>query len=178
VTPVEIVAQLCAHFAAATPCDERERESIQQFLTIAPTLEAPFDEDVNDIHITGSAIVVGNRGVVLHLHKRLNIWLQPGGHIEHGETPAQGALREAQEETGLTVRHPDTGPVLVHLDVHPGPRGHTHLDVRYIVMADDVDPAPGADESQDVAWFAWDDAIAMADKGLVGALKMVRTYVR
>jgi hypothetical protein len=68
--------------------------------------------------------------------------------------------------------------MLVHLDVHPGPRGHTHLDVRYIVMADDVEPAPGADESQDVAWFSWDDAIAMADKGLVGALRVVRTYVR
>ena len=177
-TPVEIVAQLCAHFAAATPCDERERESIEQFLSIAPTLEAPFDEHVNDTHITGSAIVVGKRGVVLHLHKRLNIWLQPGGHIESGETPAEGVLREAREETGLDVRHPDNGPVLVHLDVHPGPRGHTHLDVRYIVMADDVEPAPGVDESQDVAWFAWDDAIAMADKGLAGALRVVRTYVR
>jgi 8-oxo-dGTP pyrophosphatase MutT (NUDIX family) len=178
VTPVEIVVQLCTHFAAATPCDERERESIEQFLAIAPTLESPFDEHVNDTHITGSAIVVGKRGVVLHLHKRLNIWLQPGGHIEQGETPAEGALREAREETGLDVRHPDNGPVLVHLDVHPGPRGHTHLDVRYIVMADDVEPAPGVDESQDVAWFAWDDAIAMADKGLVGALRVVRTYVR
>ena len=174
----EIVAQLCAHFAAATPCDERERESIQQFLAIAPTLDAPFDEHTNDTHITGSAIVVGKRGVVLHLHKRLNIWLQPGGHIEQGETPAEGALREAREETGLNVQHPDNGPVLVHLDVHPGPRGHTHLDVRYIVMADDIEPAPSADESQDVAWFAWDDAIAMADKGLVGALRVVRTYVR
>lgn len=174
----EIVAQLCTHFAAATPCDERERESIEQFLSIAPTLEAPFDEHANDTHITGSAIVVGKRGVVLHLHKRLNIWLQPGGHIEQGETPAEGALREAREETGLDVRHPDNGPVLVHLDVHPGPRGHTHLDVRYVVMADDVEPAPGADESQDVAWFSWDDAIAMADKGLVGALRVVRTYVR
>jgi 8-oxo-dGTP pyrophosphatase MutT (NUDIX family) len=178
VTPVEIVVQLCTHFAAATPCDERERESIEQFLAIAPTLESPFDEHVNDTHITGSAIVVGKRGVVLHLHKRLNIWLQPGGHIEQGETPAEGALREAREETGLDVRHPDNGPVLVHLDVHPGPRGHTHLDVRYIVMADDVEPAPGVDESQDVAWFAWDDAIAMADKGLAGALRVVRTDVR
>ena len=174
----EIVAQLCAHFAAATPCDEREQESIQQFLLVAPTLAAPFDEHANDTHVTGSAIVVGKRGVVLHLHKRLNIWLQPGGHIEHGETPAQGALREAREETGLHVWHPDGGPVLVHLDVHPGPRGHTHLDVRYMGMADDADPAPGTDESQDVAWFAWDDAIAMADMGLVGALKVVRTYVR
>ena len=68
-TPVKIVTQLCVHFAAATPCDERERESIEQFLAIAPTLEAPFDEHANDTHITGSAIVVGKL-----VKRRLERW--------------------------------------------------------------------------------------------------------
>jgi 8-oxo-dGTP pyrophosphatase MutT (NUDIX family) len=111
---------------------------------------------------------------VLHLHKRLNMWLQPGGHIDAGETPAEGALREAREETGLDVVHPATGPWLLHLDVHPGPRGHTHLDLRYLMYAPDADPAPGADESQDVRWFEWDTAIDMSDAGLAGCLRAVR----
>jgi ADP-ribose pyrophosphatase YjhB (NUDIX family) len=40
------------------------------------------------VHITASAIVVSDAGdkVALHMHKRLNMWLQPGGHIEAGET--------------------------------------------------------------------------------------------
>jgi 8-oxo-dGTP pyrophosphatase MutT (NUDIX family) len=169
-----VVQSLTAHFAAAIPCDERERKSIDQFLRVVPRLVSPFSEHADPTHITGSAIVVGDRGVVLHRHKRLNMWLQPGGHIEEGETPPEAAVREAGEETGLAVRHPDSGPWLVHLDVHPGPRGHTHLDVRYVVYADDVEPAPASDESQEVAWFGWDEAIGLADVGLVGALRAVR----
>lgn len=169
-----VVQALTAHFSAAIPCDERERKSIDQFLRVVPRLVSPLDEHADPTHITGSAIVVGERGVVLHRHKRLNMWLQPGGHVEAGETPAEAALREAQEETGLAVRHPKSGPWLVHLDVHPGPRGHTHLDVRYVVYGEDAEPAPGEGESQEVAWFGWDEAIEMSDVGLVGALRTVR----
>ena len=39
--------------------------------------------------------------MVLHLHKRLKIWLQPGGHIEAGETPWDAACREAREEGNI-----------------------------------------------------------------------------
>jgi 8-oxo-dGTP pyrophosphatase MutT (NUDIX family) len=170
----QIVQDLFAHFSAAIPCDIRERESIAKFLEIVPTLTSPFDEHADPTHITGSAIVIGKRGVVLHLHKRLNLWLQPGGHIDADETPAEGALREAREETGLDVSHPSSGPWLMHLDVHAGPRGHTHLDLRYLLTAPDDDPSPGADESQEVAWFGWDEAIEMADIGLAGALRAAR----
>ena len=75
-----------------------------RFLTLFDTLDQPFDEDASPIHVTGSAIVTGERGVVLHLHKRLGIWLQPGGHIDSGETPWQAALHETREETGLPVK--------------------------------------------------------------------------
>ena len=46
-------------------------------------------------------------------------------------------------------------PPLAHLDVHAGGRGHTHLDLRYLLAVDgDDEPAPPAGESQDVRWFA------------------------
>ena len=161
------------HVRGRIAVDDREQQSIASFLEQSSMLTSPFDEHADVVHITASAIVVGARGVVLHLHKRLGLWLQPGGHIEEGETPWAAALREAEEETGLPVELADRAaiPELLHVDVHGGPRGHTHLDLRYLVHADPVDPTPGPDESQDVRWFTWDEAIAIADPGLIGILR-------
>ncbi|MFZ9394130.1 MAG: NUDIX hydrolase [Ilumatobacteraceae bacterium] len=152
--------------------DEREHESIATFLRVVPTLPAPFDEHSGPVHITASGILVSDAGdkVALHLHKRLGMWLQPGGHIEPGESPADGALREATEEIGVAVRHERDGGLLFHLDVHPGPKGHTHLDLRYLLRAPETPPRPAAGESTEAAWFAWDGALAVADAGLAGAL--------
>ena len=166
------IVLLCAEMEARRPCDARERESIAAFIAAVQGLESPFDEHADPTHVTASALVVGERGVVLHRHKRLELWLQPGGHIDAGEHPADAALREAREETGLPVRL--SGDQLVHVDVHPGPRGHTHLDARYLVEADPVEPAPPEGEGQDVCWFSWRDAIALAEPGLEGALRALQ----
>ncbi len=167
-------AELLAAVTARTPVDDRERISIERFAAEIPGLAAPFDELADPTHVTASAFVVSDRGIVLHRHKILGQWLQPGGHIDAGESPAEGALREATEETGLSVRHPAAGPALVHVDVHPGPRGHTHLDVRFLLENGGDEPDPPTHESQDVRWFAWDEALAIADPGLIGALEALR----
>lgn len=157
------------------PIDDDEREMIRRFLVEFDALASPFDEFSDPIHVTGSAIVVGPRGVVLLKHKRLGMWLQPGGHIDTGETPWEAALREAHEETGLEVSFVGPVPQLVHVDVHAGGRGHTHLDLRYLIDGGDADPCPPDGESQEIGWFAWDDAIAKAsDERLVAALRALR----
>jgi len=158
-----------ANFDAATA---REISSRARFLAELDRLSDPFDRHADPVHVTGSAIVVGPRGTVLHWHKRIGGWLQPGGHVDLGETPSQAALREAQEETGLRVRHPEGGPRLVHLDVHPAGQ-HVHLDLRYLLIGDDVEPAPPPGESQDVRWFTLAEAIAVADAALVEGLRRV-----
>jgi 8-oxo-dGTP pyrophosphatase MutT (NUDIX family) len=156
------------------PRDARETAARRRLIGELERLARPFERDADPTHITGSAIVTGARGVVLHRHKLLGLWLQPGGHVDPGETPWEAALREAAEETGLDVRFADSGPALVHVDVHLAPHGHTHLDLRYLLVAPDTDPRPPAGESQEVAWFGWEEAIALADPGLVGALKRLR----
>src|SRR6056297_463242 len=181
--PVDVRRHVRASVAARTPVDEREERSVSAFLEAFDELADPFDQRLDPVHVTGSGIVVGRRGVVLLKHKRLGIWLQPGGHIDPGETPWDAALRESAEETGLDVSFDDpfdgsfeessegaVVPELVHVDVHPGGRGHTHLDLRYLVDGGDADPAPPEGESQDIAWFGWTQAIAIADPGLRGAL--------
>lgn len=157
--------------ALPPPVDLRERRSRLRLLADLGRLPRPFERLAGPVHVTGSAIVVGRRGVVLHRHKLMGRWLQPGGHLEPWERPWEAAARETSEETGLQPRHAGGGPRLVHVDVHRGPWGHVHLDLRYLFSGPDRDPAPGPGESPDVRWFSWSDAIGVAEAGLAGALR-------
>lgn len=45
-----------------------------------------------------------NKKVLLMFNKKLNKWLQPGGHIEYNEIPTETAVRETKEETGIDIQ--------------------------------------------------------------------------
>lgn len=156
------------------PRDARERAAKSRFLAELARLRRPFDRGADPVHVTASAVVVGSRGTVLHRHRRLGRWLQPGGHLDPGESAPQGAVRETLEETGLEVAHPGGRPYLLHVDVHPGSDDHVHLDLRFLLIAPDRDPRPASGESPDVRWFTWEEAETIADDALVGALRAAR----
>jgi len=178
VSPVDLrVGSLTEALVGHQAGDDREARSIDEFVTLLGTLARPLDRHAAPAHVTASAVVVGRRGVLLHRHRRLRRWLQPGGHLDPGELPEDGALRECGEETGLAVRHPSGGPILVHVDVHGAADGHVHLDVRYLLLGPDADPRPPPGESQEVAWFTWDQAEELADPALVGALRSARRLI-
>ena len=159
-----------------TPVDDREASSIDAIVERLTWPGDPFSEFDDPHHVTASAFVVSSRGVILHLHRRLGIWVQPGGHVDKGESPTDAALRETFEETGLVARHLD--PVqLFHVDVHPGPRGHTHYDLRYILLADPLEPSPPPDESPEVHWFTFLDAQRRCEPALGPALAKLSEWV-
>ena len=149
-------AQLAAH-----PCtDEKE---IRDVALVRAFLRAhPRDAHLrsqSEGHLTGSGFVLdATRTQLLLLHHgRLDRWLQPGGHGEGETDPRQIALREIEEETGLTGLRP-LGDGLFDVDVHgiparPGEPAHLHLDLRFAFVA-----APSAQprlshESRALRWF-------------------------
>ncbi len=108
-------------------------------------------------HFTGSAWVVsadGERALLLH-HRKLDIWVQPGGHADGDGDLAAVALREAEEETGLPGLRIEGG--VFDLDRHAIPArgsdpGHFHYDVRFVVRAGAHEGFVVNEESHALAW--------------------------
>ncbi len=171
------------------PADEEEARDRERILAFVLGHEHPFDRGIVEGHLTASAITVsadGSRVLLLH-HRKLDRWLQPGGHGDPGETTGEEvALREALEESGITglVLHP-ASPRPLDVDVHDIPaRGgepaHEHLDVRYLVMApENAAVAPDLAELHEIRWVPWDETDALGpDHGLRRALAKARMHLR
>ena len=143
---------------AYEPADPVEAQHQREMIELLQTSPDPFSRQTfGPGHITASCFIVDDAGrLLLHHHRRLNRWLQMGGHVEPGESAREAALREGREESGLPAL--EIGDSILDLDIHPIPAGkgepdHRHFDVRYLARTDEpesimVDQA----ESTDLAW--------------------------
>ncbi len=181
-------AALLASVEQRVPADEEEANDRERILAFVRRHANPFDRAIPEGHLTGSAITVsadGHRVLLLH-HRKLDRWLQPGGHGDPGETTGEEvALREAFEETGISglTLHPTAARPL-DLDVHEIPArgdepGHQHLDLRYLVVAPrDAEVAPDLAELRAIRWVDWEEAKTLdLDHGLLRALAKTRAIV-
>lgn len=116
-------------------------------------------------HFTGSALVLdhdGARTLVL-FHRKLQRWLQPGGHADGDANLAAVALREATEETGIAGLRIDPRPI--DLDIHevapPREEPHLHLDARFLVVAPAGAVEVGNHESEELRWVTPADLAAL-----------------
>lgn len=187
-TKKEPATSLARSLSAYRPADAREAADLLEIVQFVARHADPFDRRIAEGHLTGSALVVSRDGgrVLLLRHRKLQRWLQPGGHAEPGESSGEAvALREAHEETGIAALtlHP-SAPRPLDVDVHEIPaRGdepaHLHLDLRYLVLAPrKATLARSPAESEDLRWFDWPELPALdLDPGLRRALGKVRTLL-
>jgi len=127
-------------------------------------------------HLTASTLVLNaeRSHVLLTLHPKLGRWLQMGGHIEpEDRSLLDAARREATEESGIADLW--LSPEPIDLDIHaldcPKGRANRHLDVRFVAIA-----PPGAvhhisDESDDLAWFSFDDLPPGLDESMMRLIR-------
>ena len=143
----------------------QESNIINQFIELINSQDRCFYRDLfTPGHFTSSAWVVSNCGkfALMAHHKKLDKWLQLGGHADGDSNLLRSACREVEEEGGITpesVLCHDKKPILFDIDLHDIPAfgdelAHKHFDCRFLFKVDKNLKITCSDESNDLRWIA------------------------
>ncbi len=139
---------------------DEERNHVPRFVNLISNFQNSFERSLEFGHITGSAWITdaqGKSALLVH-HKKLNRWLQPGGHADGDENILNVATKEAREETGLQslILHSKD---IFDIDTHTIPAykntpAHEHYDIRFHFVADPSETYTVSHESNKLAWVS------------------------
>ncbi len=162
---------LLAAFHPASEYESRIRDTMTRFIH---EYHNCFMRELLIGHITGSAWVVNktlDKTLLTH-HRKLDKWLQLGGHCDGDNDVLRVALREAVEESGVYDIVPFSHDIF-DLDIHEIPErrtasgiepAHLHYDVRFMLIADDAAPLAITAESKDLQWVSLDDVARLTQE--------------
>ena len=132
--------------------------------------------------------------VMLHVHKKLGVLMQFGGHVEINETPWQAILHEVVEETGyqpgqlrvlqpedrlLSLTDADLHPVALLQSTHTFPPlpGHFHTDTAYVFTTEEYPAsAPAEGEATNIVWLTEEEVTALGTDRMYTNVKEIVSY--
>ena len=121
------------------------------------------------IDFTIDVFIIFEEKVLLIFHKKHNMWLQIGGHIELDEDPEQALFREVKEECGLEIevigkKEPQIevkGTKFLYqpafMNIHDINETHKHIGLYYIAKAKSDKFTLNDKEHKDIRWFSRED---------------------
>ena len=155
--------QILSLINAYNPEFLEEKEFRISFLSFIQTHSNCFERTLLEGHITGSAWIVNQSmtKVLLSHHRKLDRWLQLGGHADGDGDILRVAQREAIEESGLTTLSNPKNEIF-DIDIHTIPARkkepeHLHYDVRFLFVADDNEQLRISYESKNLQWIPFDN---------------------
>ncbi len=129
-------------------------------------------------HVTGSAWIIdlSHTYTLLTHHRKLDKWFQTGGHCDGDSDVLAVALKEAEEESGLSDFQ-IVSPNIFDIDIHeiPERKGiptHLHYDVRFLLETDMAKPLAISSESNDLVWVKLSEVSKLNDSESI--MRMVR----
>ncbi|MCH2156133.1 MAG: NUDIX hydrolase [Opitutales bacterium] len=164
---------------AYEPFRDEDRESCQRTLEFVKATPDCFERTTLPGHITGSCWLLdpSHQHILLTHHRKLDKWLQLGGHVDGESDVMEAALREAYEESGLQEIQP-LDAAIYDIDIHNFPEkgampAHLHFDIRFAFEAIGSTAFSVSEESLDLRWVpiakvsemnADQSVVRMADK--------------
>lgn len=140
------------------PSDVQEKEYKKCIIHFLDQYSNAFERSLEVGHITASAWLINkdNSKALLMHHRKLNIWVQLGGHCDGNTNALAVALKEAKEESGMI----DIQPVktdIFDIDVHFIPenkkeKAHYHYDIRFLLQVQSDENFRGNEESHALLW--------------------------
>lgn len=136
-----------------------EKEIYFQFMDFVTKNPNCFKRSLLIGHLTASCWIMSEdfSSCLLTLHKKLNLWIQLGGHADGNPDLIEVAKQEGYEESGLkSLQLLDEK--IFDLSIHTIPRyketpPHLHYDVRFLFKADKNEPLKMSEESKDLKWL-------------------------
>lgn len=164
---------------------DNEKDSIREVTDFIKTNPDCFCRDNLSGHITGSAWLLNpdENKVLLTYHKKLNKWLQLGGHSDGDSDTWHVALREATEESGIldisfvTQKIFDVDVHVIPADKNSGTLEHKHYDIRFLLKAPNENFTIG-NESFALKWASLTDLENMLAEGKIapGIQRMINKW--
>ena len=169
----EPILKLISGYSSRYP---NEQETVQRLRHFVEANEDCFKRELEIGHVTGSAWIVNKNAdaALLTHHKKLNIWVQLGGHADGDSNVQRVAEKEAEEESGIANLIVVT-PEIFDIDIHEIPArksepAHFHYDCRFLLQAESEDFVV-SEESHDLKWIPLDQMTEYTDEESV--LRMV-----
>lgn len=150
---------ILAKLESYKPFDDQDAARCQQIIDFVRKTPACFENSSTTGHLTGAAWLLdpsGNRVLLTH-HRKLDKWVQLGGHADGDSDLLAVAIREAQEESGIAEIHAVSAEIF-DLDIHLSPANcgeprHRHFDIRFLLRVAGDPEYCVSHESNDLGWF-------------------------
>lgn len=176
--------QMLISYEAKSQIEELYKEAMILFL-FHEHLNA-FSRNETSRHFTSSALIINkdNTKALLLKHKKLNMWLQPGGHCDGNPDVLAVALKEAYEETNINSLEAVTGKIF-DIDIHQIPEhisssgivtpSHFHYDIRFLIQVKSDEQGFINNESTDIKWIEKD--ISQLETNSPGTIRLFTKWI-
>lgn len=165
-----------------SPFDQQEKEHRDEalcWIRSGAPLCRMIKPDIQDKHLVSYFVVYDEDAgkILLVDHKKAQLWLPTGGHVEPDEHPAETVRRESLEELGVSLPFWMDEPLFITSTITVGlTAGHTDVSLWYVLKGKSTDQyAYDHDEFNDVRWFSFDDIpYQQADPHLLRFIEKLR----